>query len=136
MTSPYHANHRFASQQLHPDSAYRPSAARSPGRSSVVRQDRRKANRLATASLAVAVLGALSLYGAVVLGPVGAILGHVGLRRDKHHRGGRGNSAHEHRGVAIAGIALGWITAVLALSHGLQSGDLLDLLARAGSLVA
>jgi hypothetical protein len=75
-------------------------------------QNLRPTDGMAIASLVVSCLGALSLclygIGGVVLGTVGAILGHVAKRRIRSSQAAGG-------GMALAGIIVGWIAAGLGL---------------------
>ncbi|CAM04039.1 uncharacterized protein DUF4190 [Saccharopolyspora erythraea NRRL 2338] len=67
-----------------------------------------RGNGLAIASLCVSVAGLVTCFGAVLLGLIGAILGHIALRsidRDPGH--------YRNRGVALAGVIVGWIAFVL-----------------------
>lgn len=62
-------------------------------------------NGLAIASMVVSLVGVVSCYGAILMGPVGAILGHVAhgkIKRDPQQNLGGG--------MAITGIIVGWIT--------------------------
>lgn len=95
-------------------------------------------NGLGTASLVLAVIALLcvwSVFGAVILGAVAAVLGIVGQRRVRRGEANNG-------GVAIAGIVLGGIAIVVglifiaiwtALWRDVGGGDYVDCLQRAGS---
>jgi len=71
-----------------------------------------RTNGLSIAAMVVSIAGLLSAfcYGipAIAIGLVGAILGHVGYRQTKER--GEGGA-----GMAIAGIAVGWIAVLVGL---------------------
>jgi hypothetical protein len=92
-------------------------------------------NGLGTASLVVAIIALISLFGGVVLGVVAVILGFLGWNRAKRGEANNG-------GVAMAGIVLGFLSIIEAIAviafaiWGFdQAGgtDYLDCLAQAGS---
>lgn len=67
-------------------------------------------NNLAISSLVVSILGILGAFACffpIVLAPIGAILGHVSLRQIK-------TSGQQGRGLALAGIIVGWVATALA----------------------
>ncbi|WP_243789415.1 DUF4190 domain-containing protein [Saccharopolyspora gloriosae] len=64
-------------------------------------------NGLAIASMVVSLVSLLVCQLGIVLGPIGLILGHVALRKLKEQPAQRG------RGMALAGVIIGWI--VLAI---------------------
>ncbi|MCI2424343.1 DUF4190 domain-containing protein [Saccharopolyspora sp. K220] len=63
-----------------------------------------RSNGLAIASLCVSLAGLVTCYGAVLLGLTGAILGHIALGTIKRNPG-----QYRNRGVAVAGVVVGWI---------------------------
>ena len=71
-----------------------------------------RTNGLSIAAMVVSIVGLLSAlcYGvpAIAVGLVGAILGHVGYRQTKER-------AESGGGMAIAGIAVGWIAVLVGL---------------------
>lgn len=67
-------------------------------------------NGLAIASLCVSLIGLVAVLGSVLLGPIGAILGHKALGQIK-----RAPSAYRNRGMALAGVIIGWIAAALGI---------------------
>ncbi|MBV1849869.1 DUF4190 domain-containing protein [Catellatospora tritici] len=73
----------------------------------------RRTNGLAIGAMVTSIVGAITfcfLYGipGLVLGPVGAILGHVARRRIRA-------SGEEGDGMALAGVIIGWIVTGLSL---------------------
>ncbi|MGW1679546.1 DUF4190 domain-containing protein [Saccharopolyspora sp. NPDC002376] len=60
-------------------------------------------NGMAIASMCVSLASILMCHASVVVGPVGAILGHVSLREIK-----RNPQAYTNRGMALTGIIVGW----------------------------
>lgn len=69
-----------------------------------------RTNGLAVASLVVSVVGLVSCWGGLFIGPVGAILGHRALAAIRRNPGVHGN-----RGLALAGVIVGWIAFALGL---------------------
>ncbi|MGP4016421.1 DUF4190 domain-containing protein [Saccharopolyspora sp. 5N708] len=65
-------------------------------------------NGMAIASMCVSLAAILTCYGAILVGPVGAILGHVALREIN-----RAPQAYSNRSMALVGIIVGWIIAGL-----------------------
>ncbi|MGP4017830.1 DUF4190 domain-containing protein [Saccharopolyspora sp. 5N708] len=63
-----------------------------------------RSNGLAIASLCVSVAGLVTCYGAILLGLIGAILGHIALGTIKRNPG-----HYRNHGVALAGVIVGWI---------------------------
>jgi hypothetical protein len=98
-----------AQQQYNPGPGYA-DYGQYPGYPAAVMAPSRRTNGLSIASMVVAIVALISspCYGipGVAIGLVGAILGHVGLKQSKERNEDGG-------GMAIAGIAIGWI-AVLA----------------------
>jgi Domain of unknown function (DUF4190) len=92
-------------------------------------------NGLGIASLVVAIIGLLTLFGGIVLGVVAVILGFLGRGRVKRGEANNG-------GVAIAGIVLGFlgilvsIAAIVVVARFVNetgAGDYLDCLREAGN---
>jgi hypothetical protein len=92
-------------------------------------------NGLGIASLVVAIVGLLSVFGGLLLGVVAVILGVIGRGRAK-----RGEATNG--GVAMAGIVLGALSIVVsivaialavALAREVGAGDLFDCLQKAGN---
>ncbi|GAB2754944.1 hypothetical protein GCM10027174_33050 [Salinifilum aidingensis] len=65
----------------------------------------RKTNGLAVASMVVSLVSIVTLYGAVLIGLVGAILGHAARRQINNQP-----QFYEGQGMALTGIIIGWIT--------------------------
>lgn len=65
----------------------------------------RRTNGLAIASMVVSLVSIVTLYGALLVGLVGAILGHVARRQINDQP-----QVYEGQGMALAGIIIGWIT--------------------------
>jgi uncharacterized protein DUF4190 len=84
-----------------------------PGYGAPIAPASARTNGMAIASMVVSLVAMLSLVcygiGGIVIGVVGAILGHVG-RRQVNERGEQGG------GMALAGIIIGWISVVLGLA--------------------
>ncbi|GAA4613764.1 DUF4190 domain-containing protein [Saccharopolyspora hordei] len=85
-------------------------------------------NGLAIASLCVSLAAIMTCYGALLVGPVGAVLGHVSLREIK-----RAPHLYHNRSMALAGIIIGWsvfalwallITFVIMAATGVLGPDL------------
>lgn len=74
-------------------------------------QSEPRANGLAIASLIVSVIGLISCCGGLLIGPVGAILGHRALGAIRRDPGRYGN-----RGLALAGVIAGWIAFALGIA--------------------
>ncbi|RKT84875.1 protein of unknown function [Saccharopolyspora antimicrobica] len=70
-----------------------------------------RTNGLAIASLIVSVVGLISCCGGLLIGPVGAILGHRALAAVRRDPGRYGN-----RGLALADVIVGWIAFALGCS--------------------
>lgn len=92
-------------------------------------------NGLGIASLVVAIIGLLSVFGGLVLGIVAVILGVIGRGRAK-----RGEATNG--GVAIAGIVLGVLGVIVSIvaialtvmfAREVGAGDLFDCLQQAGN---
>lgn len=92
-------------------------------------------NGLGIASLVVAIVGLLSVFGGILLGVVAVILGVIGRGRAK-----RGEATNG--GVAMAGIVLGVLSIVVSIvaialtvvfAREVGAGDLFDCLQRAGN---
>lgn len=92
-------------------------------------------NGLGIASLVVAIIGLLSVFGGIVLGVVAVILGFLGRGRAK-----RGEATNG--GVAMAGIVLGVLGVVVGIvaialtvvfAREVGAGDLFDCLQQAGN---
>ena len=67
-------------------------------------------NGMAIASMCVSLAAILTCYGSIVIGPIGAILGHVSLREIN-----RNPQAYTNRGMAVTGIIVGWTLPTLWL---------------------
>jgi hypothetical protein len=84
-----------------------------PGYTAPVMQSGPGTNGMSIASMVVSLVALISLpcygVGGIVIGVVGAILGHVG-KRQIAQRGEQGG------GMALAGIIIGWISVVLGLA--------------------
>ena len=63
-----------------------------------------KHNGLGIAAMVVSLVGIVSCYGGLVLGPVGAILGHVAHSQIKKEP-----QRYQGGGMALTGIIVGWI---------------------------
>ncbi|MHA6802865.1 DUF4190 domain-containing protein [Salinifilum ghardaiensis] len=75
----------------------------------------RRNNGLAVAGLVVSPAGLMTMCGALLIGPAGAILAHAGLRQVK-----RRPDAHDGGAIALTGIIIGWASfAVWVLLVGL-----------------
>jgi hypothetical protein len=72
----------------------------------------RPTNGMAIASMVVAIVGILTVtcYGlpALIIGPIGAILGHISRRKIKQN-------GEAGEGMALAGVIVGWIATALGL---------------------
>jgi hypothetical protein len=75
-------------------------------------QSQRRINGMAIGAMVTALVGVLGicLYGVptLILGPLGAILGHVARRRIRH-------SGEDGDGMALTGVIVGWVGTALAL---------------------
>ncbi|MER7012533.1 DUF4190 domain-containing protein [Saccharopolyspora sp. NPDC000359] len=60
-------------------------------------------NGMAIASMVVSLAAILTCYGALLVGPVGAILGHVSMREINQNP-----QAFSNRSMALTGIIVGW----------------------------
>ncbi|MER5394372.1 DUF4190 domain-containing protein [Saccharopolyspora sp. NPDC002686] len=68
-------------------------------------------NGMAIASMCVSLAAIFTCYGALLVGPIGAILGHVSMREIN-----RDPQAYTNRSMALTGIIVGWsLFAVWAL---------------------
>ncbi|MEV0052492.1 DUF4190 domain-containing protein [Saccharopolyspora shandongensis] len=67
-------------------------------------------NGMAIASMCVSLAAIFTCYGAILIGPVGAILGHVSLREIN-----RNPKAYTNRSMALTGIIVGWVVPSLWL---------------------
>jgi hypothetical protein len=92
-------------------------------------------NGLGIASLVVAIIGLLTLFGGIVLGIVAIVLGFLGRARVK-----RGEA--DNGGVAVAGIVLGFLGIIVSIAaiivvvrfvSDVGAGDYLDCLREAGN---
>jgi hypothetical protein len=63
-----------------------------------------KNNGMAIASMCVSLAAIFTCYGAILIGPVGAILGHVSMREIN-----RNPQAYTNRSMALVGIIVGWV---------------------------
>ncbi|KAA5828648.1 DUF4190 domain-containing protein [Saccharopolyspora hirsuta] len=61
-------------------------------------------NGMAIASMCVSLAAIMTCYGAILVGPIGAILGHVALREIN-----RNPQAFTNRNMALTGIIIGWV---------------------------
>ncbi len=84
-----------------------------PGYGAPLMAPQQRNNGMAIASMVVSIVGAVSLpcygVGGIVIGLVGAILGHVAKRQiaQRNEAGG---------GMALAGIIVGWIAVVIGIA--------------------
>ncbi|MGW3469760.1 DUF4190 domain-containing protein [Saccharopolyspora sp. NPDC000995] len=65
-------------------------------------------NGMAIASMCVSLAAIFTCYGAILIGPVGAILGHVSMREIN-----RNPQAYTNRAMALTGIIVGWVVPAL-----------------------
>ncbi|MCI2420945.1 DUF4190 domain-containing protein [Saccharopolyspora sp. K220] len=65
-------------------------------------------NGMAIASMCVSLAAIFTCYGAILIGPVGAILGHVAMREIN-----RNPQAYNNRSMALVGIIVGWVVPAL-----------------------
>ncbi|MER7082160.1 protein of unknown function [Saccharopolyspora kobensis] len=85
-------------------------------------------NGMAIASMCVSLASIFTCYGALLIGPIGAILGHVSLREIN-----RDPQAYTNRSMALTGIIVGWslfaawallLTFVILAATGVLGADL------------
>jgi hypothetical protein len=112
--TPYPESPGYAPQQPYPTSpGYAGYPGGYPGYVPPVMVPTQSTNGMAIASLVVSLVGLVSVFcygiGGIVIGLVGAILGHVGKRQIAERGEGGG-------GMALAGIICGWIAVGLGVA--------------------
>ncbi len=110
--TPYPDSSGYAQQQPYPTSPGYAGYPGYPGYPAPVMVPTQRTNGMAIASMVVSLVGLVSLpcygVGGIVIGLVGAILGHVGKRQATERGEGGG-------GMALAGIIVGWIAVAIGI---------------------